>query len=52
MSNSPKEDDPIAMPLIKRSRDHSIWLKHIIDSQGDLVATLRGLEPGQIVVLP
>lgn len=39
------------MPHIIRSRDHSIWLKHIIDPQGDLLATLRGLEPGQAVVL-
>jgi hypothetical protein len=39
------------MPHIIRSRDHSIWLKHIIDPQGDLLATLRALEPGQAVVL-
>ena len=39
------------MPQLIRSRDHSIWLKHITDPQGDLLARLRGLEPGQAVVL-
>jgi hypothetical protein len=51
MSNSSNEDDSISTPHIKRSGDHSIWLKHVIDPQGDLVATLRRLEPGQIVTL-
>ncbi len=39
------------MPRIARSRDHSIWFKHIVDPQGDLLSVLRGLEPGQTVVL-
>lgn len=39
------------MPQITRSRDHSIWFKHIDDSQGDLLATLRQLAPGQFVVM-
>lgn len=39
------------MPQMTRSRDHSIWFKHIVDPQGDLLAALRGLEPGQAVVL-
>ena len=39
------------MPRITPSRDHSIWLNHIIHPQGELLGTLRGVKPRELVVL-
>jgi hypothetical protein len=39
------------MPTLTRSKDHSIWFKHIEDPDDELLAQLRALEPGQTVVL-
>jgi hypothetical protein len=39
------------MPTLTRSKDHSIWFKHIEDPNDELLAQLRALEPGQTVVL-
>jgi len=39
------------MPQLIRSKNHSIWFRHIDDPQGDLLRELRRLEPGQAVVL-
>lgn len=39
------------MATLKRSRDHSLWFKHIDDPEGSLLSQLKGLKAGQSVVL-
>jgi hypothetical protein len=39
------------MASLTRSRDHSIWFKHIDDPDGDVLPLLITLQPGQSVVL-